>query len=380
MDGVYDWTRRHFYTFGPLSLYPFPATSTGKHYRTGTWTKHRAMPSSSGRAAGALQARRFSDIDEDDEQHQSSRHVRMPLLPTSTGWRSKARARKPEHAVGTFESQRYRNLETTKLWDPRADEYNNMLSRLLRRSCDPLIEACSVGATSIKEWTSTVMNGRIPQFLASLGVLDASSSHPSSPSLSSLPRGTPTAVYSERSSLKPVAERPTSRTSASRVALGRIRFSRAKLTLPTTSSGICSSCFLVTNSALKSQSPMPEKDGRAHHRPQRPTRIIPSALFPSCLPSRLEQRATEATEDVVEGKRGGRTKDARRCLEGIARKAMRPQLVPDATSWLPMFEAAARNGGEHSEGDANYIDAAHSCFTLLQIYKQQCSCEIVECR
>lgn len=49
--------------------------------------------------------------------------------------RSRARTRKPEYAVGTFESQRYLNLEMTRLHDPHEDEYTENTVDLLRERC-----------------------------------------------------------------------------------------------------------------------------------------------------------------------------------------------------------------------------------------------------
>jgi len=65
--------------------------------------------------------------------HNHHHHHHSALLHSSLLSLAKARAKKPEHAVGTFESQRYMNLEATKLWDPHEEQYNEKMGSLLQK-------------------------------------------------------------------------------------------------------------------------------------------------------------------------------------------------------------------------------------------------------
>ncbi|KAF8911493.1 hypothetical protein CPB84DRAFT_1671782 [Gymnopilus junonius] len=76
--------------------------------------------------------------------------------------------RKAEYAVGIFESQRYLNLEAMVLMDPNEDEWNEKIRVMVKNSCTPLLEVCSVGVTAAKDWISSVRNARLPEFLSSL--------------------------------------------------------------------------------------------------------------------------------------------------------------------------------------------------------------------
>ena len=67
-----------------------------------------------------------------DGQHHHHHHHHLLHSSLLALARSRARARKPEYAVGTFESQRYLNLEMTRLHDPHEDEYTENTVDLLR--------------------------------------------------------------------------------------------------------------------------------------------------------------------------------------------------------------------------------------------------------
>ncbi|KAF8149165.1 hypothetical protein B0H34DRAFT_735166 [Crassisporium funariophilum] len=75
------------------------------------------------------------------------------------------RRREPEHAVGTFESQRYLNLEATRLWDPHREEWTRRAMGLLGKSCDPVLAACHDGLSCVNSWLGTVRNGRFRWWL-----------------------------------------------------------------------------------------------------------------------------------------------------------------------------------------------------------------------
>ncbi|KAF8956639.1 hypothetical protein BDZ97DRAFT_1763642 [Flammula alnicola] len=93
--------------------------------------------------------------------HHHHHHIlHMSLLSLA-----KARAKRPELAVGTFESQRYLNLELTRLHDPHEEEYTEGSMELLKQSCDPLLEACQLGLSTTQTWFGTVRDGRMLYFL-----------------------------------------------------------------------------------------------------------------------------------------------------------------------------------------------------------------------
>ncbi|KAF5312520.1 hypothetical protein D9619_003562 [Psilocybe cf. subviscida] len=74
-------------------------------------------------------------------------------------------SKKAEWAVGTFESQRYMNLEATRLHDPRADEWTRLTFGLLRESCTPFLGLCALGINTTKRWlTDDVQSGRLKHF------------------------------------------------------------------------------------------------------------------------------------------------------------------------------------------------------------------------
>ncbi|KAF8896796.1 hypothetical protein CPB84DRAFT_1682022 [Gymnopilus junonius] len=86
--------------------------------------------------------------------------VHHRLLHSSLLSLARARAKKAERAVGTFESQRYLNLESTRLWDPNEDDWNEKIQLLLKTSCTPLLEACSTGVNAVRDWLSSVRKAR----------------------------------------------------------------------------------------------------------------------------------------------------------------------------------------------------------------------------
>ena len=114
------------------------------------------------------------------------------------------RGHETEHAVGTFESQRYLNLEATRLWDPNWEEWTRKALQLLGErwvffllvwvvkwhtylyalsvplcnfsiilllifshyfSCDSILEVCRDGLTAVNTWLGGVRCGRITYFL-----------------------------------------------------------------------------------------------------------------------------------------------------------------------------------------------------------------------
>ncbi|KAJ8489973.1 hypothetical protein ONZ45_g13364 [Pleurotus djamor] len=66
---------------------------------------------------------------------------------------------KAEFAVGVFESQRYLNLEATRLHDPAAVEHTKQANVLLQQSCEDLVAACGDGVKEIIAWLTSVREG-----------------------------------------------------------------------------------------------------------------------------------------------------------------------------------------------------------------------------
>jgi hypothetical protein len=64
--------------------------------------------------------------------HHPHHHHHHHLLHSSLLSLARAKAKKPEYAVGTFESQRYLNLEMTRLHDPNEEEYTERTVELLK--------------------------------------------------------------------------------------------------------------------------------------------------------------------------------------------------------------------------------------------------------
>ncbi|KDR73069.1 hypothetical protein GALMADRAFT_270443 [Galerina marginata CBS 339.88] len=106
------------------------------------------------------------------ENHVHGLHHR--LLHSSLASVAHARTKKPEYAVGTFESQRYLNLEATGLRDPLEEHCNEKIEVLLKTSCEPLLGACILGISTTTEWLSGVRGARFPEVLSSIGLLPPS--------------------------------------------------------------------------------------------------------------------------------------------------------------------------------------------------------------
>ncbi|KAJ3517352.1 hypothetical protein NLJ89_g569 [Agrocybe chaxingu] len=94
-------------------------------------------------------------------QHVHHHHHHHNILHSSLVALAKARARKNEFAVGTFESQRYLNLEATTLHDPREEEYTARCVELLNECCTPLLSASQLAITTVSEWLRNVRVGRV---------------------------------------------------------------------------------------------------------------------------------------------------------------------------------------------------------------------------
>ncbi|KAF8186290.1 hypothetical protein BJ912DRAFT_852397 [Pholiota molesta] len=97
--------------------------------------------------------------------HPHHHHHHHHLLHSSLLSLARAKAKKPEYAVGTFESQRYLNLEMTRLHDPNEEEYTERTVELLKESCDPLLEVCQTGMEATQKWFGTVHSGRLQYLL-----------------------------------------------------------------------------------------------------------------------------------------------------------------------------------------------------------------------
>ncbi|KAL0959307.1 hypothetical protein HGRIS_014571 [Hohenbuehelia grisea] len=93
-------------------------------------------------------------------RHSSHAHAHSHILHTNLLHLSLTRSPKPEHAVGVFESQRYLNLEATRLHDPDDAEHTKESMALLSASCDTLLEACTDGISAITSWLPGVRKGR----------------------------------------------------------------------------------------------------------------------------------------------------------------------------------------------------------------------------
>ncbi|KAF8901456.1 hypothetical protein CPB84DRAFT_1815176 [Gymnopilus junonius] len=87
-----------------------------------------------------------------NERHSHGLHHR--LLHSSL---MDLRLKREEYAVGTFESQRYMNLESTGIFDPfEFAQWNEKIQGF----CTPLLEACSLGMTTVRDWMMTSRDGR----------------------------------------------------------------------------------------------------------------------------------------------------------------------------------------------------------------------------
>ncbi|KAG6862124.1 hypothetical protein C0995_005936 [Termitomyces sp. Mi166 len=87
-----------------------------------------------------------------------SKHLHRDLLHFHPGMR------RHENAVGVFESQRYMNLEATRLHDPYTEEYTAQMMESLNECCRDLLDECRSGLSTVSEWLSGVRAGRT-QFL-----------------------------------------------------------------------------------------------------------------------------------------------------------------------------------------------------------------------
>ncbi|KAF5346488.1 hypothetical protein D9756_010113 [Leucocoprinus leucothites] len=84
--------------------------------------------------------------------HHHGHQLHHSLLHLSLGIRKGG----GEHAVGVFESQRYMNLEATRLHDPYGDVYTQRATELLRDCCTDLLNATKDGLTGVRDWLGTV--------------------------------------------------------------------------------------------------------------------------------------------------------------------------------------------------------------------------------
>ncbi|PPQ64930.1 hypothetical protein CVT26_015650 [Gymnopilus dilepis] len=91
------------------------------------------------------------------------------LLHSSLLSLARKRAKSFEYAVGTFESQRYMNLEAKDFSDPREDEWNERMKTLVKDSCTPLLELCTSGVLAAQSWMCNLRNGRLAELFASYG-------------------------------------------------------------------------------------------------------------------------------------------------------------------------------------------------------------------
>ncbi|KAG6856698.1 hypothetical protein H0H87_001739 [Tephrocybe sp. NHM501043] len=84
-----------------------------------------------------------------------SKHVHHSLLHFHPG------RHRHENAVGVFESQRYMNLEATRLNDPHSEMHTAQMIDGLSECCYNLLDCCRNGLSAVQEWLSTVRSGRI---------------------------------------------------------------------------------------------------------------------------------------------------------------------------------------------------------------------------
>ncbi|KAF9483730.1 hypothetical protein BDN70DRAFT_956980 [Pholiota conissans] len=134
----------------------FPGTANPTPAGTAPATPHRGMSRATSRAPS---------IERERDHHHHHHHSHHHILHSSLLSLARARAKKPEYAVGTFESQRYLNLELTRLHDPHEEEYTERTVELLKESCDPLLEVCYSGIETAQKWFGTVRDGRLQYLL-----------------------------------------------------------------------------------------------------------------------------------------------------------------------------------------------------------------------
>ncbi|KAK2462664.1 hypothetical protein APHAL10511_005397 [Amanita phalloides] len=85
--------------------------------------------------------------------HPHSHHLHYRLLHLK-------KTSRHEHAVGTFEVQKYLNLEAAHLHTPLADAYTRQMLHLMRDSCTELLEACHETIVTTRSWLGGVFNRR----------------------------------------------------------------------------------------------------------------------------------------------------------------------------------------------------------------------------
>ncbi|KAG6840492.1 hypothetical protein C0991_006362 [Blastosporella zonata] len=84
-----------------------------------------------------------------------SKHVHHGLLHFHPG------RHRHENAVGVFESQRYMNLEATRMNDPYAEIYTAQMVDNLNECCGGLLDGCRKGLSTVQGWLGGVRSGRI---------------------------------------------------------------------------------------------------------------------------------------------------------------------------------------------------------------------------
>ncbi|KAF8629340.1 hypothetical protein AX15_003501 [Amanita polypyramis BW_CC] len=89
-----------------------------------------------------------------------SRHLHHKLLHLK-------RSSRHEHVVGTFEVQKYLNLEASWLHTPFTETYTKRMLDLLQESCDPLLETCSEAVITTRDWLGGVFKGRFRFWVSS---------------------------------------------------------------------------------------------------------------------------------------------------------------------------------------------------------------------
>ena len=205
---------------GPSRKTSMPDNDEGKtHLSTIPSSPHTILSHSKGPSESSFLHRRHPHHDRSHSQnllHTSSLSLSRPTYDKPN------RGYETEPAVGTFESQRYLNLEATRLWDPNWEEWTKkalqdlgerwvcflpilFLPSFLRKtslpvlsasscqvahiytclfcassvqlfyrslahisyhlSCDPVLEVCRDGLTAVNTWLGGVRSGRIAYLL-----------------------------------------------------------------------------------------------------------------------------------------------------------------------------------------------------------------------
>ncbi|KAG5730014.1 hypothetical protein E4T56_gene20195 [Termitomyces sp. T112] len=92
-----------------------------------------------------------------------TRHLHRDLLHFYPGMR------RHENAVGVFESQRYMNLEATRLHDPYIEEYTAQMVVSLNDCCHDVLDECGRGLSTVNDWLAGVRVGRMKFLLNTRG-------------------------------------------------------------------------------------------------------------------------------------------------------------------------------------------------------------------